>query len=112
MAERNLNLSQPHRILVLVRGDCRKKSQSIPTTHRILVLVRGDCRKEFQSILTTQVLVSVKGDWQKESQFSPTTHRTLGPVEVLGQSNFETTSFRRPILFYLYNTYYAQIFAP
>ena len=35
IAERNLSLSQPHTVfLVLVRGDCRKESQSIPTTHR------------------------------------------------------------------------------
>ena len=67
-------------------------------THRILVLVRGDCRKESQSIPTTQDLVSVKGDWRKESQFSPTTHRTLGPVEVLGQSSFETTRDRKSVV--------------
>jgi hypothetical protein len=45
---------EPHRILVLVREDWRKESQSILTTHRILVLVRGDWRKKSQSILTTQ----------------------------------------------------------
>ena len=79
IGEKNLSLAQPHKILVLVRGDWRKESQSILTIHTVLVLV--------------------KKDWRKESQFSPTTYRTLGLVDVSGQPNFEKTSFRRSILF-------------
>jgi hypothetical protein len=41
IAGRDLRLAQPHRILVLVKGDRRTRSQVSPTT-QILVLVQGD----------------------------------------------------------------------
>jgi len=41
IAERDLRLAQPRRILVPVKGDCRTRSQVSPTT-QILVLVQGD----------------------------------------------------------------------
>jgi hypothetical protein len=68
IAERNLSLAQPHKILVLIIGDWRKKSQFSPTTHIILVMVKGDWRKESQFSPTThKILVLVKEDWQKIS---------------------------------------------
>ena len=41
ISERNLNLTQPHRILVLVKGDWRKESQSILTTHEFWFWLEG-----------------------------------------------------------------------
>ena len=95
-------------VLVLVRRDWRKESQSILTTqefwfwlkeigernlslaqpHRILVLVTGDWRKESQFRPTTQdFFVLVKGDWRKESQFISTTHEFWFWLEGIGKKN-------------------------
>ena len=70
----DLRLAQPHRILVLVKGDCRTGSQVSPTAHRILVLVKGDRRTGSQVSPTAhRILVLVKGDRRTGSQVNPTT---------------------------------------
>jgi hypothetical protein len=101
IGERNLSLAQPHRIFVLVKGDWLKESQFSPTTQDFQFWLKGIGEMNLSLAQTHRISVLVKGDRQKGSQFSPTTHRTLGPVEVLGQPNFEKTNF-----IYLYNTYY------
>jgi len=51
----DLRLAQPHRIMVLVKGDHQMGSQVSPTTHRIMVLVKGDRRMGSQVSPTTQI---------------------------------------------------------